>query len=540
MDAFLESHAVILMADHAQTDVEHELPLAAALGADWRVLAPNAERPELAELAVSPTARAAAVYALAEPPRREQVLAGVRDRLRGAGGRRPRRPPRGGERPGPRGDRRARRRRASIPAGDAGDRPPRGRMGPGGRPRRAGARASRRPDRERRLPGRARPPVVGAQRAATPATSSSRSTTGYECVDWGGTESRRAAGATARFSPGTRSARCFSAGWSPASATRASSGRFATWPGSSATTSASVTGPRSARPTWRVPPMTPRGPGRPGCRAGSRPPGRDGPATRAPAPPTGRGASCAGSIWGPGSPRTGCSCSSSASSAGAGTSSTSSSSPLLTEALGIHHIAAAVLSFCVAVSNNFLLNRHWTFRATEGHAGFQAVRFFAVSVAGAGRQPRLPVPARRRRVGVRAARPGDRRGRGDAASTSSATSCGPSGWTSADPAPRRGLVAAALVAARSSSAFPAPPGRRGPRRPDRPPAPRRRRRPAERRRPRTSRSPPLPARAISDRPHRPAGRRRARALGPSRRDRPRPSRGRGRWTSTRAGPSASR
>jgi hypothetical protein len=82
MDAFLESHAVILVADHAQTDVDQELPLAAALGADWRVLAPNSERPELAELAVSPTARAAAVYALAEPPRRDQLLTGVRQRLR--------------------------------------------------------------------------------------------------------------------------------------------------------------------------------------------------------------------------------------------------------------------------------------------------------------------------------------------------------------------------------------------------------------------------------------------------------------------------
>jgi hypothetical protein len=81
IDAFLESHAVILMADHAQTDVEHGLPLAPALGADWNVLAPNAERPEQAELAVSPTARAAAVYALTEPPRRDRVLAGVRRRL---------------------------------------------------------------------------------------------------------------------------------------------------------------------------------------------------------------------------------------------------------------------------------------------------------------------------------------------------------------------------------------------------------------------------------------------------------------------------
>jgi Type I phosphodiesterase / nucleotide pyrophosphatase len=82
MDAFLDSHAVILMADHAQTDVDRELPLAAALGADWHVLAPNSERPELAELAVSPTARAAAVYVLAEGTRRQRILRRVRERLR--------------------------------------------------------------------------------------------------------------------------------------------------------------------------------------------------------------------------------------------------------------------------------------------------------------------------------------------------------------------------------------------------------------------------------------------------------------------------
>jgi dolichol-phosphate mannosyltransferase len=49
--------------------------------------------------------------------------------------------------------------------------------------------------------------------------------------------------------------------------------------------------------------------------------------------------------------------------------------------LGIHHSAAAVGAFCVAVTNNFLWNRYWTFGAGEGPAGFQAVRFFAVSVA---------------------------------------------------------------------------------------------------------------------------------------------------------------
>jgi putative flippase GtrA len=36
------------------------------------------------------------------------------------------------------------------------------------------------------------------------------------------------------------------------------------------------------------------------------------------------------------------------------------------------------------VSNNFLLNRHWTFRARDGHAGFQAARFLTISVVGLG------------------------------------------------------------------------------------------------------------------------------------------------------------
>jgi putative flippase GtrA len=48
--------------------------------------------------------------------------------------------------------------------------------------------------------------------------------------------------------------------------------------------------------------------------------------------------------------------------------------------LSVHHIAAATIAFGVAVMNNFWWNRHWTFAARGGHAGFQAARFFAVSV----------------------------------------------------------------------------------------------------------------------------------------------------------------
>jgi len=52
--------------------------------------------------------------------------------------------------------------------------------------------------------------------------------------------------------------------------------------------------------------------------------------------------------------------------------------------VNIHHIPAAILAFCVAVTNNFWWNRHWTFDAKHGHAGFQAARFFTVSVAALG------------------------------------------------------------------------------------------------------------------------------------------------------------
>ena len=64
LDAFLDEHALILLADHAQTDVHRGLPLAELLGREWSVLQPSDDRPELAQLAVSPTGRAAHVYLL--------------------------------------------------------------------------------------------------------------------------------------------------------------------------------------------------------------------------------------------------------------------------------------------------------------------------------------------------------------------------------------------------------------------------------------------------------------------------------------------
>jgi hypothetical protein len=64
LDAFLDEYALILVADHAQTPVRRGLPLAELLGREWTVLQPSDDQPELAQLAVSPTGRAAHVYLL--------------------------------------------------------------------------------------------------------------------------------------------------------------------------------------------------------------------------------------------------------------------------------------------------------------------------------------------------------------------------------------------------------------------------------------------------------------------------------------------
>ena len=79
LERFLDTHAVILLADHAQSPVDRPLPLAEELGSEWRVLEPNMIDPERAELAVSPIARAAGVYVLGGD--RHTIHAGVRERL---------------------------------------------------------------------------------------------------------------------------------------------------------------------------------------------------------------------------------------------------------------------------------------------------------------------------------------------------------------------------------------------------------------------------------------------------------------------------
>ena len=80
IDRFLDEHALIVVADHSQTAVHRGLPLAEILGREWAVLQPSDSDPERAQLAVSPTARAAHVYLLPDKGERADPTA-VRESL---------------------------------------------------------------------------------------------------------------------------------------------------------------------------------------------------------------------------------------------------------------------------------------------------------------------------------------------------------------------------------------------------------------------------------------------------------------------------
>jgi hypothetical protein len=68
LDAFLDEHAIIVMADHSHSAIEHRASLRSGFG-DLRVLAPNDPRPELAHIAVCPGWRSGMVYVLDEEHR---------------------------------------------------------------------------------------------------------------------------------------------------------------------------------------------------------------------------------------------------------------------------------------------------------------------------------------------------------------------------------------------------------------------------------------------------------------------------------------
>jgi hypothetical protein len=68
LDRFLETHAVIVCADHSHAAVERTIDLNAAF-ADWEVAGPGRSAVEEAELALCPNQRAAMVYGLVEEAR---------------------------------------------------------------------------------------------------------------------------------------------------------------------------------------------------------------------------------------------------------------------------------------------------------------------------------------------------------------------------------------------------------------------------------------------------------------------------------------
>jgi putative flippase GtrA len=53
---------------------------------------------------------------------------------------------------------------------------------------------------------------------------------------------------------------------------------------------------------------------------------------------------------------------------------------LFVHPIGVDYRVASVVAWLVAVINNFVLNRHWTFDARAGRAHFQALRFLIVSL----------------------------------------------------------------------------------------------------------------------------------------------------------------
>jgi putative flippase GtrA len=57
---------------------------------------------------------------------------------------------------------------------------------------------------------------------------------------------------------------------------------------------------------------------------------------------------------------------------------------LFVHSAGVDYRLASVVAWLVAVMNNFVLNRHWTFDARGGQARFQAIRFLVVSLAAEG------------------------------------------------------------------------------------------------------------------------------------------------------------
>jgi hypothetical protein len=73
LQRFLDTHAVIMCADHSHAPVEQRIDLRGAFGAEWTVAGPGTGAVEDAEVALCPNQRAAMVYALVEEARATTV-----------------------------------------------------------------------------------------------------------------------------------------------------------------------------------------------------------------------------------------------------------------------------------------------------------------------------------------------------------------------------------------------------------------------------------------------------------------------------------
>ena len=73
-DAFLDEHAMIVMADHSHSHIERTIDLPGPFS-DWRVLPPSGAGARHAEIALCPAQRSAMIYVLTEP--RESAIARV-------------------------------------------------------------------------------------------------------------------------------------------------------------------------------------------------------------------------------------------------------------------------------------------------------------------------------------------------------------------------------------------------------------------------------------------------------------------------------
>ena len=337
VEAFLEEHAVIVMSDHSQTAVESAINLSEVLS-DARVLAPSDPAPIEAELAACPSARSAMVYALDET-RRGELVRRASDTLLEADG---------VELVITRDDGvalvRSAPRRAPLRAGRRPDRPARPELAGSGR--RGGARAGHRGRRggQRDLPRCARPALVVA---LLPALG--------RHPGLGGARLRvRRLGR--RRPRGRRQPRL------------ASQGRLR---GSAPPVRPRSTGAR---------PVVARRRDAAGARALRCTVGRvtdEARAAIARAPDTAVHLRVRAGLR---KPHNWMQLLKFCAVGASGYVVNLSVFAACVALLDVHHLLAATAAFVVAVLNNFWWNRHWTFRARGGHAGFQAMRFFTVSI----------------------------------------------------------------------------------------------------------------------------------------------------------------